>query len=93
MRFSTIKQTVTGVETAPVPVPATPLAGRTSVLVQNVGATTIYIGSSTVTAGTTATGGIQLLPGQSVPISAGPGAPVFAVSSAASGLVATLEAE
>ena len=50
-------------------------------LVQNVGATTIYLGTSTVTADTAATGGAQLLPGQSIPISlAGARSILYAIS-------------
>ena len=60
-------------------------------LVQNVGATTIYLGTSTVTADTAATGGAQLLPGQSVPISLAAAVLLYAISSAAGGLVQTLE--
>ncbi len=86
-----ILQSVTTVGTAAVALPATPLAGRATMLVQNVGATTIYLGSSTVVASTAAAGGIQLLPGQSVPISLAAAVILYAISSAAGGLVACLE--
>lgn len=86
-----ILQTVTTVGTTAVPLPASPLTGRVTMLVQNVGATTIYLGSSTVTADTAATGGVQLSPGQSLPISLAGGVVLSAISSAAGGLVATLE--
>ena len=59
-------------------------------LVQNVGATTIYLGKSTVTADTAATGGAQLLPGQSIPISLS-SAVCCTPSRPAGGLVMTLE--
>ena len=70
---------------------ATPLAGRACMLVQNVGATTIYLGKSTVTADTAATGGLQLLPGQSIPIALSSAVLLYAISSAAGGLVLTAE--
>lgn len=88
---SGVKQTVTSVGVTAVPVPATILSGRASLLVQNVGTTTIYLGSSTVTADTSATGGVQLTPGQSMPIDLAAVA-LYAISGAAGGLVATLEA-
>ena len=87
-----ILQTVTTVGAAAALVPATPLAGRATMLVQNVGATTIYLGESTVTADTAATGGLQLLPGQSIPIALAAAVLLYAISSAAGGLVMTLEA-
>jgi len=86
-----ILQSVTTVGVTAVPLPATPLAGRATMLVQNVGATTIYLGASTVTASTAATGGLQLLPGQSVPISLAAAVLLYAISSAAGGLVVTFE--
>lgn len=86
-----ILQTITTVGATALAVPATPLAGRATMLVQNVGATTIYLGTSTVTANTAATGGAQLLPGQSVPISLAAAVVLYAISSAVGGLVLTLE--
>ena len=86
-----ILQKATTVGTTAVPVPAAPLAGRATMIVQNVGATTIYLGSSTVTADTAATGGLQLLPGQSVPIDLSSAVLLYAISSAAGGLVQTTE--
>lgn len=89
-----ILQSVTTVGATAVLLPATPLAGRATMIVQNVGATTIYIGASTVTADTAATGGIQLVsgsPGGSTPISLAAGVLLYAISSAAGGKVACLE--
>ncbi len=86
-----ILQSVTTVGATAVLVPAVALAGRATMLVQNVGATTIYLGASTVTAGTTATGGVQLLGGQSVPIDLAAAVILYAISSAAGGLVACME--
>ena len=86
-----ILQTITTVGASALAVPATPLAGRASVLVQNVGATTIYLGTSTVTASTGAAGGLQLLPGQSIPIQLAAAVVLYAISSAVGGLVLTFE--
>lgn len=86
-----ILQTITTVGATALTVPATPLAGRASMLVQNVGATTIYLGTSTVTASTGAAGGLQLFPGQSVPIQLAAAVLLYAISSAAGGLVLTFE--
>ena len=86
-----ILQSVTTVGTTAATVPATPLAGRATMLVQNVGATTIYLGSSTVVASTAAAGGMQLLAGQSVPIGISSAVILYAISSAAGGLVMTVE--
>ena len=86
-----ITQTITTVGATAVATPATPLAGRATMLVQNVGGTTIYLGTSTVTADTAATGGAQLLPGQSIPISLAAAVVLYTISSASGGLVMTLE--
>lgn len=86
-----ILQSVTTIGTTAAAVPASPLAGRATMLVQNVGGTTIYLGSATVVASTAAAGGVQLLPDQSVPISLSAAVILYAISSAAGGLVACLE--
>ena len=86
-----ILQSVTAVGVAAVLTPAAPLAKRITMIVHNVGSTTIFLGSSTVTAGTTATGGVQLLAGQSVSLNLSPVVLLYAISSAAGGLVACLE--
>ena len=86
-----ILQSITTVGATAVPLPATPLAGRATMLVQNVGAATIYLGAASVLASTAAAGGVQLLPGQSVPISLAAAVILYAISSAAGGLVACLQ--
>jgi hypothetical protein len=86
-----IEQTITTVGATALTVPAAPLAGRASMIIQNVGATTIYLGDSSVTADTGAAGGVQLLPGQSVPMQLAAAVLLYAISSGAGGLVATLE--
>jgi hypothetical protein len=86
-----VLQRVTTVGIIALTVPAAPLAGRATMLIQNVGATTIYLGSPTVTADTAATGGLQLLSGQSIPISLSSAVLLYAISSAAGGLVMTFE--
>lgn len=57
-----VKTQVVSVAVTATKLPTTPLVGRIYIMIQNVGTATVYIGSSTVTAGTTSTGGIQLLP-------------------------------
>lgn len=56
---STLQQIVS-VATTATKLPTTPLANRKSLMVQNVAAKKIYLGSATVTADETATGGLQL---------------------------------
>jgi len=88
-----ILQSVTTVGATAVPLPAAPLAGRAVMLVQSDPANTanIYLGASTVTADTAATGGIMLLPGQSLPISLNAAVLLYARSTVAGELVRTLE--
>lgn len=57
-----IKTTVVSVGTTATALPATPVVGRKYIRVQNIGTATVYIGASTVTADTAATGGIQITP-------------------------------
>jgi len=57
-----IKTQIVSVAITATKLPTTPVVGREYIRVQNVGAQTVYIGASTVTADTAATGGIQLLP-------------------------------
>lgn len=86
-----IAQSVTTVGTSATAVPASPLANRASVIIQNVGTTTIYLGSNSVTASTGAAGGLQILPGESIPIGISASTIIYAISSAAGGLVMVLE--
>lgn len=88
-----ILQSVTTVGVTAVPLPAAPLAGRATMLMQADPANTanIYLGASTVTADTAATGGIILLPGQSIPISLAAAVILYARSTAASQIVRTFE--
>lgn len=74
-------------------VPATPLAGRATMLVRAPLSNTadIYLGASTVTADTAATGGLRLAPGESVPISLAAAVLLYACSTSAGQKVATLE--
>lgn len=57
-----IRTQVISVTTNATKLPTTPLVGREYVLIQNIGSVTVYLGNSTVTADTEATGGTQLLP-------------------------------
>ena len=84
-------QAITTVGTSAVPLPAVAATNRAALTVQNVGATTIFLGGATVTAGTTATGGFQLVPMQSKDWDLAAGSVLYAISSAAGGLVCTVE--
>ncbi len=88
-----IQQTVTTVGTTAVTIPATPLAGRASILVQAADTNTaaIYLGKSTVTADTASTGGIKLLAGQSIAMQLAAAVLLYARSTAASQNVITFE--
>ena len=55
-----IKQSITSITTTATAIPATALSGRKSLIIKNLGTATLYIGSSTVTADTAATGGFTL---------------------------------
>lgn len=57
-----IKTTVVNVNDTACKLPSVPLVGREYVRIQNIGNVTVYLGSSTVGANTTATGGIQIMP-------------------------------
>ena len=89
-----IVQTVTSVGATAVPVPTTALTGRSSILVQAPASNTlnIYLGASTVTADEAATGGLKLLPRQSLPLSLAAGVVVYAISTSTGQHVVTLEA-
>ena len=89
-----IVQTVTSVGASAVAIPATPLANRSSILVQAPASNTlnIYLGAATVTADETATGGIKLLPGQAIPLNLAAGVVLYARSTSTGQHVVTLEA-
>lgn len=56
-----IKQSIVSVADTATAIPTTAFAGRKSIIIKNLSSTvTVYIGSVTVTAGTTATGGFPL---------------------------------
>lgn len=57
-----VKTQIVSVSATATKLPTTPLVGRNYIQIQNVGAITVYIGASTVTADTASTGGTQLLP-------------------------------
>lgn len=85
--------TLTNANTA-YPIPATPLTGRASIIVQAVDTNTdpVWIGSSTVTAGAATTGGIKLMPGQSLSLDLQAGVVLYANSTTTGQKVASLEA-
>ncbi len=73
--------TIVTLTSFPLPLPATPMPGRTSLMLQapysNSGI--IYVGGSNVTADQAPTGGVQIYPGQSMPIEAGFGAVPYGI--------------
>jgi len=85
--------TVVTVGVTAVPLPANPLTGRRSVLVQADAANTadIYLGGSAVTADAAATGGVILKAGHSVALDLG-SAQIYARSTLAAQVVRVLEA-
>lgn len=68
--------TVTGTAAA---VPTTPLTGRKSLMIQNAGSSSIWIGSATVTSAG-ATTGIEVPKGGFIELESGPAVSVFAIS-------------
>lgn len=68
----------------PKPLPATPMTGRTSLMLQAPYSNThiVYVGGHTVTADQTPSGGVQIYPGQSMPIEAGANAVIYGVQDA-----------
>ena len=78
---------------ATVATPLTPLAGRAAELIRADRKNTaiVYVGSGTVTADDTATGGMDLAPGESMPYPMGAATVLYARSTIASQLVRVLD--
>ena len=72
-------------------IPATPLRGREFLMIKNIDAVTIYIGSSTVTADEAATGGDQLLPSERVYLEYTSDVDIYGAVAAGTAKVAILE--
>lgn len=90
--FTSVLQTTTDVDQVAEAVPATTLNHRRMIIIQNNHASnTVYIGSSTVTADTAATGGYQLGPSDSVAFTLDGSVAIYAISSADNSPVTTLE--
>ena len=89
VNLSNLQQRITVGATA-VALPASALANRKSLFVQNVGTTRIYVGSSTVTTAG-ATQGLFVPRGGYIEVDAGPAQDVQAISSAAGGAVVVWE--
>lgn len=87
---SSVLQAQVTVGTTAVALPASPLANRKSLVIQNTSSATIFIGSATVTT-SGATVGIQLLKGGSMEIDAGPSCIVYAIAGSAGNNIAVLE--
>lgn len=71
--------------------PAAPLANRKSIMVQNAGSASIWVGSATVTSGTSATAGIIVPKGGYIELEVGPAVPVYAIAATGSVLANILE--
>jgi hypothetical protein len=87
------KNTVTSVGTTAVAIAAPgSVPDNIGVLVQNLGSTTVYIGGSTVTAGTTSTGGLQVAANAivNVPVTGAAAETLYAISASGTNNVATL---
>ena len=84
-------QQVIAVGTTALQMPAANLANRKLLMVQNVSNKKIYVGSSTVTADETATGGLQLGRGGFVTVEAGPSNDIYARAGSAANNVAVWE--
>jgi len=91
-QFTSVLQTTTSIGGTAAKVPGTALNYRRAIIVQNNHASnTVYLGSSTVTADTAATGGYQLGPGDSVAFTLDGSVDLYAIASAASTPVCTIE--
>jgi hypothetical protein len=90
---STLKQSVLTVGGTAVAVPSSPLAGRTTILMQSAPDNTavIYVGSATVTADESSTGGIQIGIGQNLPVDASAAANLYAIAGASGQKLIILE--
>ena len=91
-QFQTVLQTITSVGTTALAIPATAASYRKGIIVQNVDAAAIvYIGSSTVTADTTSTGGVQLGPKDSICLTLDGSCSLYAIADTTTTPVVTLE--
>lgn len=84
-------QQIVTVGTTATQLPASNLAGRKLIMIQNVSDKKIYLGSSTVTADETATGGVQLGRGGFVTCEAGPDNDLYGRAGTAGNAVAVWE--
>lgn len=90
VNLANLQQVVTVGVTAST-LPATPLANRKLVFIQHVTDGTVYLGTSTVTADTAATGGFQLGKGGYVSAEAGPADIIYGIGSSATRKVVVWE--
>ena len=84
-------QQIVTVGTTAVQLPTSNLAGRKLLMIQNVSNRRLFLGSSTVTADETATGGVQLGRGGFITVEAGPDNDVYGRATAAGNAVAVWE--
>lgn len=84
-------QQVVTVGTSAAQLPAANLANRKMLMIQNVSNNPLFVGSSTVTADETATGGIQIGKGGFITLEAGPANDVYGISDTAAQPIAVYE--
>lgn len=89
---SGIKQQVISVGTSATALPTTALSGRKSIIVKNLSSGVVYIGSSTVTAGTTSTGGFQLAQNETFQADIGSNTTLYGIVASSTSNVAIIEA-
>ena len=87
-----IKQTVVSVTTSATALPTTALAGRKSLIIKNLSAGVVYLGLSTVTADTTATGGFQMAQNDIIAIDLGENTILYGIVASSTSNVSVLEA-
>jgi len=87
-----VKQSITLVNTTATPIPATALSGRKSIMIKNLESVTLYIGSSTVSANTSATGGYPLAQNDVFKGDIGENTIIYGILAAGSGNCSVLEA-
>ena len=87
-----IKQQIVSVGNTATPIPATALSGRNSIMIKNLDSATVYIGSATVTANTSATGGFPLAQNEVFKGDIGENTIVYGIVAAATNSVSVIEA-
>ena len=88
---SGIKQTVISVTTLATALPTTAQSGRKTIIIKNLSAGIVYIGSSTVTSDTTTTGGFQLAQNDTFQADIGENVVLYGITASGSSSVSIIE--